>query len=233
MKTEWEEVLERVWVMEEEGRHSLAEVLEEENVSRALLDEMVQAGLIKIEGDEVYFTPEGKDFAATIIRRHRLAERLMHDVLDMKKGQIETDACEFEHFLSPEACEAICTLLGHPRECPHGKPIPPGECCLRAAQHVSRIVVPLSELRVGERGRIVYISTRRAGRIGRLTALGLLPGTEVVVRQIFPSCVLDVGQTQVALDKEVLNDIYVRRMPKMLPGMGRGFRWGLKKRFAP
>jgi len=233
MKTEWEEVLERVWVMEEEGKRSLEEVLERENVPRSLLDEMVQAGLLRIDGEELYFTPKGRDVAATIIRRHRLAERLMHDVLDMKKGQIETDACAFEHFLSPEACEAICTLLGHPRECPHGKPIPPGECCMRAAQQVGKVVVPLSELGVGERGKIVYISTRRAGRMGRFSALGLLPGMEVSVHQIYPSFVLSLGQTQVALDREVLNDIYVRRMPKKHPGMGRGFRWGLKKRFTP
>ncbi len=46
--------------------------------------------------------------------------------------EIEQQACKFEHILSPEATDKICTFLGHPAACPHGDPIPPGECCVRA-----------------------------------------------------------------------------------------------------
>ncbi|MBV9574059.1 MAG: ATP-binding cassette domain-containing protein [Acidobacteriales bacterium] len=78
----------------------------------------------------VEFTPSGRRRAADIIRRHRLAERLFTDSLALdSESEIEQQACKFEHVLSPEVTDKICTFLGHPRTCPHGAPIPPGPCC--------------------------------------------------------------------------------------------------------
>jgi putative ABC transport system ATP-binding protein len=80
----------------------------------------------------VEFTPRGRQRAADIVRRHRLAERLFTDSLAMdSETEIEQQACKFEHILSPEATDKICAFLGHPRTCPHGAPIPPGPCCGR------------------------------------------------------------------------------------------------------
>jgi putative ABC transport system ATP-binding protein len=82
----------------------------------------------------VEFTPRGRQRAADIIRRHRLAERLFTDSLAMdSETEIEQQACKFEHILSPEATDKICAFLGHPRTCPHGALIPPGQCCGTAA----------------------------------------------------------------------------------------------------
>jgi Mn-dependent DtxR family transcriptional regulator len=81
----------------------------------------------------VELTPRGRERAGSIIRRHRLAERLFTDSLAMdSESEIEQQACKFEHILSPEATDKICTFLGHPKTCPHGAPIPPGPCCLNA-----------------------------------------------------------------------------------------------------
>ncbi len=78
----------------------------------------------------VELTTRGRQRAADIIRRHRLAERLFTDSLALEsESEIEQQACKFEHILSPEATEKICTFLGHPRTCPHGALIPPGRCC--------------------------------------------------------------------------------------------------------
>jgi putative ABC transport system ATP-binding protein len=89
----------------------------------------------------VELTPRGRERAASIIRRHRLAERLFTDSLAMdSESEIEQQACKFEHILSPEATDKICTFLGHPRTCPHGAAIPPGPCCQRA-QGVSSMSV--------------------------------------------------------------------------------------------
>jgi putative ABC transport system ATP-binding protein len=78
----------------------------------------------------VELTAKGRQRAADIIRRHRLAERLFTDSLAMdSETEIEQQACKFEHILSPEATDKICTFLGHPKTCPHGAPIPPGRCC--------------------------------------------------------------------------------------------------------
>jgi putative ABC transport system ATP-binding protein len=83
----------------------------------------------------VELTPQGRERASSIIRRHRLAERLFTDSLAMdSESEIEQQACKFEHILSPEATDKICTFLGHPRTCPHGAPIPPGACCGRTSE---------------------------------------------------------------------------------------------------
>jgi putative ABC transport system ATP-binding protein len=84
----------------------------------------------------VKLTERGRRKAASIIRRHRLAERLFTDSLAMdSESEIEQQACKFEHILSPEATDKICAFLGHPRTCPHGAPIPPGPCCEGAPDH--------------------------------------------------------------------------------------------------
>jgi putative ABC transport system ATP-binding protein len=96
----------------------------------------------------VEFTPRGRQRAADIIRRHRLAERLFTDSLAMdSETEIEQQACKFEHILSPEATDKICAFLGHPRTCPHGAPIPPGPCCGRTADF-ARVSVANSKSRV-------------------------------------------------------------------------------------
>ena len=80
----------------------------------------------------IELTSRGRQRAADIIRRHRLAERLFTDSLALDSElEIEQQACKFEHILSPEATDKICTFLGHPQTCPHGAPIPSGPCCPR------------------------------------------------------------------------------------------------------
>jgi len=79
----------------------------------------------------IYFTEKGRKRAEDIIRRHRLAERLfMHTFHVQDEHEVAEQACKFEHILSPEATDSICSFLGHPRTCPHGSPIPAGECCI-------------------------------------------------------------------------------------------------------
>lgn len=84
----------------------------------------------------VEFTEKGRQKAADIIRRHRLAERLFIESLGMRnEEEVAQQACKFEHILSPEATDRICAFLNHPRTCPHGAPIPMGACCtVRAAK---------------------------------------------------------------------------------------------------
>src|SRR5579872_2842931 len=82
-------------------------------------------------GDQmIFFTEKGRKRAEDIIRRHRLAERLfVHTFQVQDEHEVAEQACRFEHILSPEATDSICSFLGHPRTCPHGSPIPAGECC--------------------------------------------------------------------------------------------------------
>ena len=83
----------------------------------------------------IVFTEKGLRRAEDIIRRHRLAERLFTQTFHVHdEKEVAEQACKFEHILSPEATERICSFLGHPRTCPHGSPIPAGECCIAAAK---------------------------------------------------------------------------------------------------
>src|SRR5436305_7732242 len=89
----------------------------------------------------VELTPRGRQRAADIIRRHRLAERLFTDSLALdSETEVEQQACNFEHILSPEATDKICLFLGHPETCPHGAPIPRGQCCA-TDRHVAAATV--------------------------------------------------------------------------------------------
>jgi len=83
----------------------------------------------------IIFTEKGRRRAEDIIRRHRLAERLFTQTFQVEdEKEVAEQACKFEHILSPEATDRICSFLGHPRTCPHGSPIPAGECCVEAAK---------------------------------------------------------------------------------------------------
>jgi DtxR family Mn-dependent transcriptional regulator len=71
--------------------------------------------------------------------------------------------------------------------------------------------MPLNKLKSGQSGRIVYVSTKHHARLDRLTDLGITPGEVVKVHQTFPAFVLKVGETDIAIDTDVLNDVYVRK----------------------
>jgi putative ABC transport system ATP-binding protein len=129
----FDEILEHMWMAQEGSRHLEAHSFSEAE-RRRLVATMIQIGLLAGDGDpaRVAFTDEGRIRAASVIRRHRLAERLFMDTLALRdEAQVESNACTFEHMLSPEVTERICTFLGHPTQCPHGSPIPPGPCCGR------------------------------------------------------------------------------------------------------
>lgn len=203
-----QEILETLWintVEEKKGALSLGLAEREEAVT-----ELVKNGYVDILKGEVRLKEKGKREGEKIIRRHRLAERLLADVLDMKKNLIHEVGCKFEHLLLEEVEENVCTLLGHPKLCPHGKPIPPGKCCEKSAKEVARVVCPLKDLDVEDKGIIAYLATNDLGRLNKLMAMGALPGLRISMVQKFPSHVFRIGQSQFAIDKEMAEGIYVR-----------------------
>ncbi len=87
----------------------------------------------------IIFTEKGRRRAEDVIRRHRLAEVLFTHTFQVEdEKEVAEQACRFEHILSPEATDRICTFLGHPRTCPHGSLIPAGPCCLGAKSNDAR-----------------------------------------------------------------------------------------------
>jgi DtxR family transcriptional regulator, Mn-dependent transcriptional regulator len=226
---EIDEILEGIWIRKEEGGEGPCGIPRDPldgPETRTAIREMAEKGLIEVSDEKVEFTEAGFKRARRIIRRHRLAERLLHDILEIDHREMETQACEFEHILSTGVAESICTLLGHPPTCPHGKPIPQGDCCRRDERTLRPLITPLSDLPVGGEGRIVFIRPRDPGTLQRLGALGVLPGTSVQVHQKSPSLVIEVGETTVAVDEEFAREIYVKSRPDLNAGGRRPIRRG-------
>jgi len=131
---DFDEILEELWMRRENAMHHECSHFTEVQ-RRKLFNTMCRIGLLQLAGEEARFTDSGEERARSVIRRHRLAERLFMDVLSIRDdASVESNACTFEHILSPEVTDRICTFLGHPTTCPHGGPIPPGVCCANGSK---------------------------------------------------------------------------------------------------
>ncbi|MDO8715546.1 MAG: metal-dependent transcriptional regulator [Dehalococcoidales bacterium] len=205
-----EEVLETLWVLTEEIRKTDISPADLTEADKESIDQLIEAGYISLTDSGVKLTDLGRPLARDVVRRHRLAERLLTDVLGTGDSLIHEKACKFEHILDRGLDESICSLLGHPKVCPHGKPIPPGNCCRQAGKQGQRVVSALSQLTPGQVGKVAYIHTNEPGQLQKLTAMGILPGAPVRLLQDFPSYVFQIRQTQFAVDKEIADSIYVR-----------------------
>ncbi|MBM4356147.1 MAG: metal-dependent transcriptional regulator [Deltaproteobacteria bacterium] len=173
---------------------------------------LVAAGLARMTGDRLVLSAEGREQGQGILRRHRLTEVLMANVLGADRRKAFDVGCRMEHEMLPEFVEAICILLGHPATCPHGRPIPPGRCCVSRRTVVESQVVPLTALRPGERARVLYIQPRTHGRLHRLTSYGLSPGVVVELHQRQPAFCIRFEGTELALARDVAEDIHVTRI---------------------
>jgi DtxR family transcriptional regulator, Mn-dependent transcriptional regulator len=212
-----EELLETVFTEREQARDEAASILAHagahaEDRGPGDLGDLAAMGLVRLDGPRVTLTDEGERRARLVVRRHRLTERLFKDLLDVSEGTMESQACELEHILSTEATDSVCTLLGHPPTCPHGKAIPPGECCGAFQRTVRPLVTGLRNFELGASGRIVFIAPKFHDRMDRLAALGVIPGSEIRLHQRSPSYVIEVGETTIALDPEIAGEIYVKRV---------------------
>ena len=209
-----EEILESIWTIEEESKKIDIDTINDRfgsEFSNKLIQQMVNDGFIKLDNKTVILTNTGKTQAKLVIRRHRLAERLLHDVLDISSEKYESSACQFEHYVGDDVIASICTLLGHPSSCPHGKLIPKGECCSKPQKGIKSLIVPLCDMKSGETGKVVYIATNFHNRLDRISGIGILPGTKIKVHQNLPTFVIQVGESQIALDNAIASDIFVRR----------------------
>jgi len=207
-----EEILESLWIESEENGRGFAELDRMEiEASDPAYQELSLQALIEIKGNRLYFRPEGREEGRKTIRRHRLAERLMMDVLNIRGESGDMKACQFEHLLNEGVDLKVCTMLNHPATCPHGKPIPPGDCCEEARRTGDLGVVPLTELKSGEEGDIAYIQTEDSKKMQKLMAMGVLPGNRILLMQAFPSYIFRVGFSEFAIDSAMAREIFVRR----------------------
>jgi putative ABC transport system ATP-binding protein len=136
----FDHLLEQIWICGEEGKPALASMLQatgpagelpivSKEPATRILSRMSELQLVRLQNGDVQLTSAGTRRARDVVRRHRLAERLFKDTFSVDDSEAHTQACKFEHIISPELDQRICTFLGHPKTCPHGNPIPPGDCC--------------------------------------------------------------------------------------------------------
>lgn len=204
-----EEILEALCIqIEEQGKKPLDLGPSRDNPA---IEELERLGFIRIEKEHIHLLEKGKSHALGCVRRHRLAERLLTDVFYVRKRILDEVSCKFEHLLHKGLEDNVCSLLGHPKICPHGKPIPSGKCCLdKKAGRLAKFVAPLSELEVKEKGEIAYLQAKDAAQMQKLISIGAIPGLSIVLQQKFPSYVFQIGHSQFAIDKELAQSIYVR-----------------------
>jgi DtxR family Mn-dependent transcriptional regulator len=206
-----EEILEAIWVVAETDIPTVEAVARrcDEEFGDDDLERLEAAGRVIRSDEELMLSASGKRKARALVRCHRLAETLLHAIFELSWEAREAIACQVEHTLVPELADGICTLLGHPTECPDGKPIPPGACCVAHRQYVSCQVVPLTDLRRGRRARVLFVKTRTTDRIRQLSACGLVPGTTLTLFQRSPAFGVRFEGTELALDRAVAADILV------------------------
>jgi DtxR family Mn-dependent transcriptional regulator len=145
----------------------------------AMLKRLAGDGLIDYSpGNGALLTEEGRLATMRVVRRHRLLETFLVEVLLLDWSEVHAEAEVLEHHLSPRMVEAIDRVLGHPSEDPHGHPIPDAEGRLR-----TRELVPLEALQAGDRGTVREVRAAEAERLHRWKELGLVPGATLLVRR--------------------------------------------------
>lgn len=178
----------------------------------ATVQRMARDGLVTLDGKKViHLTDKGRRLAEDIVRRHRLAERFLTDVLGLGWADCHEEAHLFEHALTPRLEERIVALLGNPTTCPHGSPIP------GLGGRLPADLVPLAAVPPGEEATIEFISEELeedADLLRYLERGRIMPGRRVVVREVVPASDLMVLESEgqpVPLGLKVAQKVRVRR----------------------
>jgi DtxR family Mn-dependent transcriptional regulator len=184
-----EDYLLNIYTISQEGRTVIAARLAEAldvapPTVTATLHRMTRDGLLTVTPQkEIVLTELGFSRAETMVRRHRLAERLLIDILGLDWADVHEEAHRFEHAISPRVEERILAVLGHPTTCPHGSPIPGSG----GTNHMD--ATRLEDATTGDHVTVVRISEeaeRDRELLGYFQRSGLLPGREFEVTEVEP-----------------------------------------------
>src|SRR6187200_3238097 len=179
-----EEYLESILAIEEEGVVPMrARLVERLGLSAAAVSETIgrlsEHGYVELHGDRsLHLTGKGRSLATTVVRRHRLAERLLVDVIGLEWEKVHREADRWEHAISTDVEEKLVLLLGDPATCPHGNPIPGSKNAGRtyATMALSQAPTgPVTVRRVSER-----LETDDEG-LRLIATAHLLPGSDATV----------------------------------------------------
>jgi len=154
-------------------------------------------------------TEEGQKLALEVLRRHRLAERLLLDVLRLDWSQVHDAACRLEHAIPKDIIKPLEKALKHPKTCPHGNPIPTAYGGI-----IEEKSEPLVDLNPKEKAAIVKITEEKSDVLQHLAKLGLVPGAFIEIEHKTPfggPITIKVGDVSRTLDHKIASIINVRR----------------------
>ena len=210
-----EEYLEAVHELEEEGVPVIqARLAERLGHSAPSVSEMVKrlredGWLEPADGRAVTLTDKGRDLAESVVRKHRLAERLLTDVIGLPWHKAHIEACRWEHVISDEVESRLVELLENPTTCPHGNPIP-------GAGPPRDDLLALAESEIGDRIRLERVTEQVEVDLDALIYLddhGFIPGADAEVRSRAPdgTLTLELDQGSIALGPALATQLFVSR----------------------
>lgn len=208
-----QDYLESIYEMEEEGGViQQSRIAKRMGVSRATVSEYMKKlelqGLIEVDGRTIHISPKGEEVATPLVRRHRLAERLLTDILEIPWHKAHEEAHRWEHVISPDVEERILAKTGA-TTCPHGNPIPGYEPPYDRAK-----LVPLTDLGQSGSGTLCLLTEDielNTGVLEYFEENGLMPGAELVIDNIAPdgTIMLSVNGKATSLGANLADNIWV------------------------
>jgi len=174
------------------------------------IESLERRGLVTHEPYKgVRLTEKGRKLALDVLRRHRLAERLLTELLRLDWSRVHDAACRLEHAFARDVIKPLEKVLGHPKTCPHGNPIPS-----ESGEIVEEESELLIELEPHEKGIVVKVAEEKREVLRYLATLGLVPGTTVEMKEKNPSnglIVVRAKESSLALNHDVASIIWVKK----------------------
>jgi DtxR family Mn-dependent transcriptional regulator len=207
-----EEYLEAIHELGEEGIVVIqARLAERLGHSAPAVSEMIRRlredGYLEMRGRSLVLTDQGRTVAESVVRKHRLAERLLTDIIGLPWEKAHLEAGRWEHVISDEVEERLVEVLGHPTTCPHGNPIPGAGSSAGS----------WTSLSLSQRGdhvrleRVTELVEIDLESLSYLSAHGFVPGREATVTSRAPdgTLILDLGDQSIALGPGLAQQLYV------------------------
>jgi DtxR family Mn-dependent transcriptional regulator len=174
------------------------------------VERLEKAGLVTHEPYKgVRLTDKGRKIAIDVLRKHRLSERLLTDILEIDWDESHTAACELEHSLTVNVVKNLEKTLGHPRTCPHGNPVPS-----KSGSILEEESEPMENLKLHEGGVIVKITQEEPDLLRNVANLSLKPGSfiEVVRKDPFNGSITIRNSKGVhVLGRDIPSKIWIKK----------------------
>lgn len=215
LSSQAEEYLEAIYRLEgHRAPVNLSFLAEHLGLSAASVNEMVRRlqdqELVQYEPYRgVRLQQEGLCQALILVRRHRLWERFLTDMLELSWDVVHQEACRLEHAASDQVTERLADLLDNPQHCPHGRPLPPPDCQAAPDQEA----IPLCELSAGQTCIVAYIGREDPELLRYLEMLHIRPNAQVIIDQVAPfdgPLTVRIDDAQQVLGHNIASTVFVQ-----------------------